>query len=70
MNQSPVGKIPPGQLEGSIFRFCGAPRPEVLIGPGIGEDAALIRWPEGKYVAVASDPIVGASDGRGNFSST
>ena len=67
MNQSPVGKIPPGQREGSIFRFCGAPRPEVLIGPGIGEDAALIRWPEGKYVAVASDPIVGASAGAGKF---
>lgn len=67
MNQSPVGKLPPGQLEGSIFRFCGASRPEVLIGPGIGEDAALIRWPDGKYVAVASDPIVGASAGAGKF---
>ncbi|MGI6252200.1 MAG: AIR synthase-related protein [Aminivibrio sp.] len=67
MNHSPVGKIPPSRLESSIFRFCGAQRPEVLIGPGIGEDAALIQWPEGKYVAVASDPIVGATTGAGKF---
>ena len=67
MNQHPEGKLPPGQLEGSIFRYCGARRPEVLIGPGIGEDAALIRWPDGQYVAVASDPIVGASEGAGKF---
>ena len=67
MNHSPVGKLPPGQLEGSIFRYCGAKRPEVLIGPGIGEDAALIWWPEGKFVAVASDPIVGATAGAGKF---
>ena len=67
MNHSPVGKIPPSRLESSIFRFCGAKRPEVLIGPGIGEDAALIQWPEGKYVAVASDPIVGATTGAGKF---
>ncbi len=61
------GKLPPGVLEGSVFRCCGTRRPEVIIGPGIGEDAALIRWPEGQYVAVASDPIVGATAGAGRF---
>ncbi|PKL03087.1 MAG: hydrogenase expression protein, partial [Synergistetes bacterium HGW-Synergistetes-2] len=67
MEQQLVGKLPPSLLEGSVFRFCGAPRPEVIIGPGIGEDAALLQLPEGKYLAVASDPIVGAREGAGKF---
>ncbi|HOO86459.1 MAG: AIR synthase-related protein [Synergistaceae bacterium] len=67
MEQQLVGKLPPSLLEGSVFRFCGAPRPEVIIGPGIGEDAALLQLPEGKFLAVASDPIVGAREGAGKF---
>ena len=67
MKEQAEGKLPPSLLEGSIFRYCGASRPEVIIGPGIGEDAALISWPEGQYVAVASDPIVGARAGAGKF---
>lgn len=67
MKEEKVGKLPPKLLEEKIFRYCGALRPEVMVGPGIGEDAALIRWPEGQYVAVASDPIVGATEGAGKF---
>lgn len=67
MTEHTVGKLPPRLLERTIFRYCGASRPEVLVGPGIGEDAALIRWPVGQYVAVASDPIVGAREGAGRF---
>lgn len=32
-------------------------RPEVLVGPAVGEDASVIRWPEGKLMVFASDPI-------------
>jgi hydrogenase maturation factor len=38
----------------------------VLIGPAVGEDAAVIRW-SGQYLLFASDPIVGASEGAGKL---
>lgn len=62
-----VGKLPPAELENQILRYCGAPRPEVIVGPGIGEDAALIEWPEGALLTVSSDPIVGAEEGAGRY---
>ena len=55
------GKLPPDLLESNILAFCGTPRDEVLVGAAVGEDAAVIRWPEGKYLVVSSDPIVGAT---------
>jgi hydrogenase maturation factor len=62
-----VGKLPPDILESDVLSFRGASRPEVLIGPGGGEDAALIRWSGEPYLAAASDPIVGASEGAGRL---
>ncbi|MDY3868170.1 MAG: AIR synthase-related protein [Pyramidobacter sp.] len=69
MNQQEthIGKLPPTVLEKQILKYCGAHRPEVLIGPGVGEDAALIDWPRGKLLAVSSDPIVGAEIGAGRY---
>lgn len=55
------GKLPPELLESNILAFCGSPRDEVIVGAAVGEDAAVIRWPEGKYLVVSSDPIVGAT---------
>lgn len=63
----PSGKLPPEVLESRVLRYGGTPRPEVLIGPGVGEDAAVISWPEGKFLVVSSDPIVGASRGAGRL---
>lgn len=50
----PQGKLPPGLLA----RLLGGSRtsPEVLVGPGVGEDACAIEVPGGVLVA-ASDPI-------------
>jgi hydrogenase maturation factor len=62
-----VGKLPPDILESDVLSFRGAPRPEVLIGPGPGEDAALIRWTGEPYLAASSDPIVGAGEGAGRL---
>lgn len=54
-----AGKIPPKTLEESVFPFLGTQDPDVLHGPGIGRDAALIRV--GRQVVVATtDPITGA----------
>jgi hydrogenase maturation factor len=62
-----VGKLPPDILESNVLSLRGAPRPEVLIGPGAGEDAALIRWGGEPYLVAASDPIVGANEGAGRL---
>ena len=62
-----VGKLPPEILETDVLRYVGALRPEVLVGPGLGEDAALIRWGDAPYLVAASDPVVGATRARGAF---
>lgn len=64
---APLGKLPPDLLQSKILRYAGFERPEVKIGPRIGEDAAVIEWPEGKFLVVSSDPIVGASQGAGRL---
>lgn len=63
----PVGKLPPEILRRKILSFSGFDRPEVLVGPNIGEDACVLNLPAGKYTVVASDPIVGASQGAGRL---
>ena len=63
----PVGKLPPRILQERILGFSGFKRPEVLVGPGVGEDACIIDLPGDKYTVVASDPIVGASEGAGRL---
>ncbi len=62
-----IGKLPPHLLEQAVFRHRGATLPEVLVGPGVGEDASLIRWGNAPFLAVSSDPIVGASKGAGKL---
>jgi len=62
-----TGKLPPEALRRSVLGFCGAARPELLIGPAVGEDAAVIEWRNGKYLVFSSDPIVGAEKGAGKL---
>jgi hydrogenase maturation factor len=53
-----AGKVPPKTLEESVFPFLGVQDPDVVHGPGIGRDAAVIRV--GRQVVVATtDPITG-----------
>lgn len=63
----PEGKLSPSALEHSVLSFIGAKRPELLVGPAVGEDAAVIEWPKGKYLVFSSDPIVGADSGAGRL---
>lgn len=62
-----IGKLPPDILKEDVLRYSGALRPEVLVGPGLGEDAALIRWGDAPYLVAASDPVVGATEGAGRL---
>ncbi len=63
----PSGKLPPGILQAAVLGFPGAMRREVLIGPRVGEDAAVIEWNRNKYMIVTSDPIVGAVNRAGRL---
>jgi hydrogenase expression/formation protein HypE len=59
----PPGKVPPELLR----RYAlgrGAPRSELLVGPGIGEDAAVVDL-GGAVAVLSSDPITGASRNAG-----
>lgn len=60
------GKLQPDILKQSVLNFTGALRKDLLVGGGLGEDAALIRVPDGILVA-ASDPVTGASRGAGSL---
>ncbi|MDR3332751.1 MAG: hydrogenase expression protein [Synergistaceae bacterium] len=63
----PSGKLSPEALARSVLVHSGAVRPEVIVGPAVGEDAAVIKWPPGKLMVLASDPIVGALKGAGRL---
>ncbi|MCR5347911.1 MAG: AIR synthase family protein, partial [Fretibacterium sp.] len=63
-----LGKLTPDQLSRSVLRWTGKKRDDVLVGGGLGEDAALIRWSgDNPYLVAASDPITGASAGAGRL---
>lgn len=62
-----AGKLAPEALKRHILSYRGFPRGELLIGPAVGEDAAVIKWQEGKYLVFSSDPVVGADKGAGKL---
>lgn len=62
-----VGKLPPDLLLQGVLRYSGAPRPDVPVGGGLGEDAAVIQWSNAPYLVAASDPVVGATVGAGRL---
>lgn len=62
------GKLQPEILKDSVLNFTGALRKDLLVGGGIGEDAALIKIPDGQKILVAaSDPVTGASKNAGSL---
>jgi len=58
------GKLDPKLLEQVIFGYLGSPDPRVIIGPKMGEDAAVIDFKD-KALVVHSDPITGAIENIG-----
>lgn len=57
----PPGKISPELLENTVFRFLGAPRSDVVVGPAKGEDASIVS--DGcKLLAFHGDPVSGATE--------
>jgi hydrogenase maturation factor len=54
---SPLGKLTPAEFERAIAPHLGARREEVLVGPGVGRDAAILRLGAGRVMAMTTDPI-------------
>lgn len=55
----PTGKISPNWLKEIVFKRLGSPSDRLLLGPKLGEDAAIIDMGH-KVLAVKADPITGA----------
>ncbi len=55
----PTGKVPPSMLDETVFRYLGAERNDVLVGPSEGEDAAIVKV-DRTLLALHCDPISGA----------
>lgn len=62
-----AGKLPPELLSRCVFPYGGCSREDLIIGPCVGEDAAVIKWPGDRYLIFTSDPIVGAVKGAGRL---
>lgn len=60
----PIGKIEPDLLNKLFLTYLGAYDSRVIVGPKIGEDAAVIDF-EDKVLVVHSDPITGAVENIG-----
>ena len=56
-----VGKLPPDLLH-KLLASSPPTDPRVLIGPGIGEDAAVISMSDDRVLVAKTDPITFASD--------
>ncbi len=55
----PAGKVPPKVLEKIIFSNLGVKRREVILGPSIGSDGAVVKIGNSRLVT-SMDPITGA----------
>jgi len=59
-----LGKVPTEVLQKIVFKHLGTKRGDVVLGPSVGEDAAIVKV--GKEVlAISADPITGAEEWLG-----
>jgi hydrogenase expression/formation protein HypE len=56
----PLGKLPAGHLARLLAQY-GPTDPAVIVGPSVGEDAAVLAVSADEYVVVKSDPITFAT---------
>ncbi len=61
-----TGKLPPRLLAKSI-RHTGAHDGRVLLGPKLGEDAAIVRIGKDRLLVLKTDPVTYASDMIGHY---
>jgi thiamin-phosphate kinase len=58
------GKLPPSILREVVYKHLGVPSKRVLLGPSVGEDAAIIDMGD-KVLVLHTDPITGAIENIG-----
>lgn len=56
MEEQDSGKILPATFERTIWKQTGRRREEVVAGPQYGVDVSVVRLPDGRMLASASDP--------------
>ncbi len=57
----PLGKLPADHLSRLLERYAPTD-PDVVVGPRVGEDAAVVAVTAGRYLVAKSDPITFATD--------
>lgn len=60
-NYLPLGKLNPHLLEKLLLKYPGVEDSRLVVGPKIGEDAAIIDLPD-RYLVAKTDPITFATD--------
>ena len=65
----PAGKLP-NELLGSIISSLSVDDPSLLVGPGVGEDAAVVDLAPSSLIVLKSDPITFATDRIGFYAVT
>lgn len=63
-----VGKLPESVLLRSVLKQINHRREEVLIGPALGQDCAVLALAEGEVFTLSSDPITGTVKDLGSHS--
>lgn len=58
------GKVPPKVLIKDVFNYLGVPDKRIILGPAIGEDAAIVKIND-KILVFTIDPITGATENIG-----
>jgi hydrogenase maturation factor len=53
----PLGKLTPEAFARLVAPHLGAARPEVVVGPRLGHDAAIVKIGAGRVMAVSTDPL-------------
>ena len=63
-----IGKLPEPMLIRSVLREVGHRREEILAGPAVGRDCAVMEPREGEVYVFSSDPITGTTKDMGKHS--
>jgi hydrogenase maturation factor len=54
---APLGKLPPALFTRHIAPHLGARRHDILAGPGVGRDCAIVQLLGGRVMALTTDPL-------------
>ena len=63
-----IGKLPEPKLLRSVLKQINHRREEVLIGPALGQDCAVLSLAEDEVITLSSDPITGTASDLGSHS--